>query len=183
MPLFFVTGNAGKLRELQSVIDGVQQLDLDLPEIQALDAEVIIRAKLAEARRQRPEVELIVEDTSLHLHCLNGLPGPLIKWFLKTIGADGLHELAQRLGNDRAEARTFIGHADAAGEVTFFEGSVSGRIVSPRGGGGFGWDQVFQPDGHDKTFAEMTPDEKNTISMRRIAIEKFRAYRKTLLRT
>ena len=117
---------------------------------------------------------MIVEDTSLYFDALNGLPGPLIKWFLKTIGTDGLYEIASKLGNTRAQAKTIIGYAKDANHIEFFEGVIEGEIVAPAGDGGFGWDPIFKPSGYDKTFGQMSRPEKNSFSMRKIAFEKLR---------
>lgn len=174
MSLHFITGNEKKFRELQAVLGDLERLDIDLPEIQDTDAENIIRAKLLEALNHRDD-ELIVEDTSLYLSCLNGLPGPLIKWFLQALGNAGLSDLAERLGDSRAEAKTIIGYARSRDEIRFFEGSVHGTIVPPDGEG-FGWDPIFRPDGHERTFARMTLEEKNEISMRRIAAERLKDF-------
>ncbi|HSI90859.1 MAG TPA: non-canonical purine NTP pyrophosphatase, partial [Adhaeribacter sp.] len=58
-----------------------------------------------------------------------------------------------------------------------FEGVVEGTIITaPRGTHGFGYDAVFVPEGYDKTFAEMSAEEKNAISHRSRAIEKLVAY-------
>ncbi len=173
MTLYFITGNKGKLAEVQAVLPDVKALDIDLPEIQSLDAHEIIKAKLGEAQKHQTG-EFIVEDNSLYLEGIKGLPGPLIKWFLKTVGNDGLYKMAEAFGNLNAEARVVIGYSNATGEISFFEGSTKGKIVYPRGENGFGWDPIFQPEGYDKTFAELTPEEKNTFSMRRIAIEKLK---------
>jgi inosine triphosphate pyrophosphatase len=175
MALFFVTGNRGKLSEVQAILPDVVQLDVDLPEIQDLDARQIIREKLSTARSSMA-TGLLVEDTSLYCRCLNGLPGPLIKWFLQALGDEGLSDMIRRLGDDRAEARTIIGYADPGANLHFFEGVIAGRIVPPRGDQGFGWDRIFQPDGWQRTFAEMSLTEKNTCSMRRLALEKFRQF-------
>lgn len=70
---------------------------------------------------------------------MNGLPGPLIKWFLKTIGNQGLFKIAEAFKNYQAEAKTIVGYASTQGEIKYFEGVVKGTIVSPRGEG-FGWD-------------------------------------------
>lgn len=174
MSLHFITGNQGKLKEVQSILGDVVALDIDLVEIQSLDAHEIIRAKLEEARIHH-KGKLIVEDTSLYFQGLNGLPGPLIKWFMKSIGNDGLMKIVQNLDNNRAEAKTVIGYSNANGEVSFFEGSVFGTIVTPRGTG-FGWDPIFMPDGQTKTFGEMTAEGKNSLSMRRLAVEKLREF-------
>lgn len=177
MSLFFITGNKNKFEEIKSILGNVEQLDIDLPEIQDIDAKNIVRAKLAEALNYR-DGEFIVEDTSLYFDCFKGLPGPLIKWFLKTIGNDGLANLAEKLGDNKAEAKTIIGYAKNRDEIEFFEGIIPGKIVAQAGASRFGWDPIFQPDGHNKTFAEMTAKEKNDVSMRKIAVEKLRDFLK-----
>ena len=57
-------------------------------------------------------------------------------------------------------------------EVHIFKGKIKGNIVYPRGKGGFGWDCIFQPEGYNKTFAEI--EEKNKISHRYKAFKKFK---------
>ena len=173
MVLYFITGNRGKFEEVKSVISDVKQIDFDLPEIQELDARKIIEAKLMEARGKY-DGELICEDTSIYLDCLNGLPGPLIKWFMKSLGNKGIYELVKKYGDFGATAKTIIGYSNGK-HIEFFEGSVKGKIASPMGEG-FGWDPIFQPDGSNKTFGEMDMHEKNEISMRRAALEKLKEY-------
>jgi inosine triphosphate pyrophosphatase len=175
--LYFITGSTGKFAELQSIIPFIQQKDIDLPEIQEIDPKKIITAKLDEAF-QHHSGEFIVEDTSLYFDCLNGLPGPLIKWFMKTIGNDGLYKITETFGNNNAKAKTFIGYAKSKSEIHFFEGEIRGKIVKPRGEKGFGWDAIFQPEGETKTFAEMDLEEKKKFSMRRIAAEKLQTFLK-----
>ncbi len=171
--IFFITGNKNKFREAKSIIPELEQLDIDLPEIQSIDAKEIIRSKLLEALKHK-KAEFIVEDTSLYFDCLNGLPGPLIKWFMKTIGNEGLYKIAETFGNYNAEAKTIIGYFKD--NIYFFEGSIKGKIVAPSSGNGFGWDPIFKPEGSTKTFAEMTQEEKNSISMRRIALNKLKEF-------
>ena len=173
--IVFITGNQGKLNEVSGMIPGIRGIDMDLPEIQALDASPIIAAKLAEAQKNHMG-PCIVEDTSLYLDAMNGLPGPFIKWFIKAIGIEGVFKLTETFESARATARTLIGYADENGTITFFSGSISGSVVAPRGTDGFGWDPIFQPDGSEKTFAEMTPEGKNQYSMRKIAVEELRKY-------
>ncbi len=172
--IYFITGNIGKLSEAKSVISDIEEYDIDLPEIQEVNAHAIIRAKLLEGLKHK-KGEFIVEDTSLYFDVLNGLPGPLIKWFLKTIGNEGLYNLVEKLGNNKAQAKTIIGYAKDAEHIEFFEGVVEGEIVESAGTG-FGWDPIFKPLGHDRTFAEMSSEEKNQISMRKIAFEKLKKH-------
>ncbi|MEK6825542.1 MAG: non-canonical purine NTP pyrophosphatase [Nanoarchaeota archaeon] len=171
MVLYFITGNKNKFQEAKAILSSLEQLKIDLIEIQSDDAHEIIRAKLQEAFKHKTG-EFIVEDTSLYLDCLNGLPGPLIKWFLKSIGNEGIYTLAQKLGNFDAEAKTYIGYAKNSQEISFYEGSVRGTIVQPKTKTAFGWDPIFQPNGYTKSFAELSQEEKNKISMRRIAFDK-----------
>ena len=175
--LYFITGNKNKFAEAKAIISDLEQLDIDLPEIQDIDAHKIVRAKLKEAFHHH-KGEFIIEDTSLYLECLNGLPGPLVKWFLETIGSKGIYEIANKFGNSRAEAKTIIGYAKNENEIEFFEGILSGDIVGPRGDKDFGWGLIFQPEGHDKTFGEMERDEKHSLSMRGLAFKKLREHLK-----
>lgn len=158
--IYFITGNKGKLKEARTILGEIEGLDIDLPEIQEVDAHRIIREKLKEARENH-DGDFIVEDTSLYLDALNGLPGPLIKWFMETIGNDGLWQIAEKFENHGAQAKTLIGYSNENREIKFFEGTVKGKIVQPSGTQGFGWDPIFLPDGHTKTFAEMNSGEKN----------------------
>jgi non-canonical purine NTP pyrophosphatase (RdgB/HAM1 family) len=174
MALYFITGNKNKFEEVQAIIPEVEMLDIDLPEIQSLDAREIIKAKL-EAAIAHHEGELIVEDNSLYLEGLNGLPGPLIKWFLKTVGNEGLVKMAEAFANVNAQAKVMIGYTGPDKNIEFFEGTIDGTIVEPRGTG-FGWDPIFSPKGYDKTFGEMSAEEKNKISMRAIAANKLKEY-------
>jgi non-canonical purine NTP pyrophosphatase (RdgB/HAM1 family) len=175
MSLYFVTGNQDKLAEIKAIIPDVEAVSIDLPEIQDIDARAIIEAKLEEAFKHRPG-PFIVEDTSLYINALNGLPGPLIKWFLKSVGTEGVHKLSASFDDDSAYALTLIGYADANGNIEFFEGKIDGTIVAPRGDSGFGWDAIFLPDGSAKTFGEMSSEEKNLISMRKLAAEKLKQH-------
>lgn len=175
MQLTFISGNKGKIAEAQAILNNVVGHDIDLPEIQEIDPQIIIRHKLAEAQKHGLR-NCFVEDTSLYIEALNGLPGPLIKWFLKTMGVAGLARLTLALSNGQAaEAKALIGYVSPTGKIAFFEGSIRGDIQQPRGTG-FGWDPIFQPAGHTKTFGEMSAEEKNAISMRRLALEKLREH-------
>ena len=172
--LLFVTSNVGKVREVEAILgEPVEQLDVDVPEIQALDVEVVVRQKAltAFAHAGRP---VIVEDTGLYLDALRGLPGALVKWFLATIGREGICNLIPPGADRSAHARTAVAICDGE-TVEVMTGQVPGVIVpTPTGDGGFGWDPIFQPAGSPRTFAEMNQVEKNVYSMRRKALEHLR---------
>lgn len=171
MPLYFVTGSRCKFREIQEIIPDIKQIAYDLTEIQSLDPHEIIEAKLKQVKNLSGE--FIVEDTSLCIDSLNGLPGPFIKWFLQTLGVMGISKISQ---GSLAFGRTIIGYSDGYGLTRFFVGAVYGMIVEPRGSRGFGWDPIFQPNGYDKTFAEMSLEDKNKLSMRSIAARSLKQF-------
>jgi XTP/dITP diphosphohydrolase len=77
----------------------------------------------------------------------------------------------------RARFRTVVALVDRDGTARTFEGVCEGTITTaPRGDGGFGYDPLFLPNGHDQTFAEMPPDAKNDISHRRRALDALRQF-------
>lgn len=171
----FITGSEGKYREVKAILPDIEKLSIDLPEIQSLDPQEIIRAKLL-AAFDHSEGEFIVEDTSLHLECLGGLPGPMIKWFIEALGSRGIAEVVGRMDDDAAIARSVIGYAKDKDNILFFEGVQRGRIVKPEVPTDFGWNNIFVPEGYDVTFEEMPIEEKNKISMRGIAARKLKEY-------
>jgi non-canonical purine NTP pyrophosphatase (RdgB/HAM1 family) len=172
--IYFVTGNEGKFKEAKALIPQLEKVDIDLPEEQSLDPELVIRKKLEFAKNIH-KTPLIVEDTSLYLDGLNGFPGPLVKWMLKAVGNEGIYELCRRITNNRAVAKTVIGYDD--GEyIHYFDGEMHGEIVRPYGNEGFGWDDIFRPEGLSETFAEMGDEFKPEFSMRTIAFKKLKEH-------
>ncbi|MBR9690953.1 non-canonical purine NTP pyrophosphatase [Candidatus Woesearchaeota archaeon] len=176
MTLYFITTNKNKFSEAKILLKDaaeLKQLKIDLDEIQEIDQEKIIGHKLKEAQKHKKR-RFIVEDTSLVIKGMKGLPGPLTKWFIKTIDIDGIARLKELFG-DGVTATSMIGYSDENG-VHFFEGKIKGKIVSPRGRAYFQWDRIFVPQGYDKTFAEMSLEEKNKISHRSKAFLKLKSH-------
>lgn len=176
MNLTFITGNAGKAKYSADYFHmPIEHKKLDLAEIQSLDLEevVIDKAKRAYDILKTP---VLVEDVSLIFRGLNELPGPLIKWFLESLGNEGLCRLIDNCATRAAFAEVKFAICDENG-VHVFSGAMTGNIAdAPRGEIGFGWDPVFIPQGFTKTWAEMTDDEKHATSMRKIALEKVSAF-------
>src|SRR5689334_4563003 len=129
--LYFITGNAGKFAEFKAALPKIKQLDLELDEIQSLDPQAVIAHKLEQAAGEH-NGEFIVEDTSLCLESLGGLPGTMIKWFQKAMGLQGIADLAACYEDQTAVARTTIGYRDPKGESHYFVGEIRGRVVQPR---------------------------------------------------
>jgi inosine triphosphate pyrophosphatase len=105
-----------------------------------------------------------------------------VKWFLEKTGHDGLNNLLAAYEDKSAEARCVFAYATGPDDETprTFVGTTRGRIVPARGSRDFGWDCVFEPEGHAKTYAEMDAATKNSISHRYRALEAFRAHMATM---
>jgi len=180
----FVTGNAGKLREVKAILlQGapveINSKALDVPELQGSTQEVA-REK---CRRAADLIggPCITDDTALCFKALNGLPGPYIKYFLTELGHDGLNRMLAGFETKDAWALcTFAYSAGPGTEPILFEGRTDGRIVPARGSADFGWDAVFEAEDTGKTYAEMTPDQKNGLSHRSRALAKLKEYLVTL---
>jgi XTP/dITP diphosphohydrolase len=170
-----ITGNEGKAREYAALLGiEVAAVRADLTEVQALDVGTVAARKAGDAYA-RLGMPVLVDDTGLSLAAWNGLPGALVSWFLEAVGTDGILAMAAGLNDRRAAATTALGFADGDG-VRVFRGTLSGTLTRERRGeGGFGYDSIFMPDGHDQTFAEMTSDQKNLISHRRLAVDDLRS--------
>lgn len=177
-PEFFATKNENKLREVGEILGrGLEQISVELFEPQGVKVEDVVREKAEDAFHKTGKF-VLVEDTSLEFVAWNGLPGALIKWFLDTTGNEGMLKMLFGETNRMAIAKTAVGFFDGA-KAQVFVGEISGTIPETvRGTGGFGWDPIFIPDGHEKSFAEMTSAEKNAISMRKLAIERMKAEQK-----
>ena len=172
MSITFITGNAAKAEQLGRHLDHpVSHTKLDLVEIQSLDLHEIIEHKTKEAYKQVGGI-VLVEDTSLTFNALGRLPGPLIKWFLTELDNAGLCKLLDAYDDRSAVAEVCFGLYDGK-ELRMFEGEARGSIApTPRGEKGFGWDPIFVPEGHEKTWGEMDPEEQKETSMRRIALQR-----------
>ena len=170
--LTFITGNAGKAKYLSDYFHlPVEHLKLNLKEIQSVNLREVVVDK-AQRAYDIVKSPVLVEDVSLTFKELKALPGPLIKWFFEELGNEGLCRLLDGFANREAVAEVEFAICDASG-VNTFKGSIEGSIsTTPRGEMGFGWDPVFIPKGYEKTWAEMTDDEKHSTSMRKVALEK-----------
>lgn len=172
-PWVFVTGNVNKQREAERIVGrGLETAAIDLPEVQSGDLIEVLRFK-AEAAWQRLERPVVVEETGLELACMNGFPGPLVRWMLEALGAAGIANVAIRVGDPGVVARCALMLKGRDREV-MAEGATAGRLVlPPRGSGGFGWDPVFEPDGLGQTYAELGDEVKDRIGHRGRAWRRF----------
>jgi len=170
-----ITGNQGKAAEFAAMLGiEVTAVKRELPEIQSLDVREVAARKATDALELLGE-PVLVDDTGLGVDEWNGLPGALIAWFIDTVGPLGILNMAQGLTSRRAIVTTALGYAVPGKPVQVFQGTLKGSLaISPRGTSGFGYDPIFIPEGETCTYAEMTPEEKNDISHRRLAVEQMK---------
>lgn len=187
MKIIFATNNAHKLSEVQAVLGdsfelvtpGMCGVEEDIPETAAtLEGNA---SQKSHYLYEKTGLDCFADDTGLEVEALGGEPGVHSARY----ATDG-HDFAanNRLllknlegkENRRARFRTVISLIEG-GEEHLFEGIVEGRIIDHESGEeGFGYDPLFVPDGFDRTFAEMTAEEKNAVSHRGRAVRKLVAY-------
>ena len=170
----FVTSNPNKWQEAQRILGHeLERSDLELPEVQAETVAAVALAKAQAAYAQLGRA-VIVEDAGIELHALGGFPGPFIKYWEKLGGLSSICRAADGLGDRRIRAVCALGICSTQGSEVVV-GSIEGMLsLHPRGQFGFGWDAIFVPHGEGRTFAEMTPAEKDARSHRRKAWELLR---------
>lgn len=184
------TNNRHKLEEIQDIIgadvDLVSLADVgcfeELPETQStLEGNSLQKA---EHVFQNYKVPCFADDTGLEVEALNGEPGVYSARYAgeHKNSDDNIDLLLKKLHNSsnrKARFRTVITLVGFHEQPVTFEGIVDGTIINERrGASGFGYDPVFLPEGYTKTFAEMTLQEKSTLSHRAIAIRKLETFLK-----
>lgn len=178
----FVTGNQQKADYLAKWLGHpVEHRKLDLEELQSLDLREVAehKARAAYAQVQKP---VLVEDVALTAHALGRLPGTLIRWFLEEVQPAGIARMLDGFADRSAEASIMYALYDGK-TMHFFEGNVQGEIskesrTSEVTGwkSGLSWNSIFIPQGHNKTYAEMSDEELRPVSHRGQAIAKLRAF-------
>ena len=166
MRIFFLTTNKKKVREAQEILYDFEIIGrpIKLDEIQPINVDDVINYKISQAKQIFKGQKFIVEDTALYIGEEQEI-GALIKFFKND-------RIVKAYRGELAQAVCALGLSDG----TIIKGTVKGTIVPPTGLQGFGWDPIFCPQGSNKTFAEMIPEEKNKHSMRRTALDNLRKY-------
>ena len=183
MKLVFATNNLNKLKEVQEMLsEKIELLSLKdigcTEEIEETATTLEGNSKLkADHITEHYQYDCFADDTGLEVDSLEGAPGVYsARYGGEPRNADrNIDKLLKELQNkdDRsAQFRTII-TLNLKGKSCDFEGICKGHILQERSGnGGFGYDPVFQPEGHTQSFAEMSAEEKNKISHRGLAVEK-----------
>jgi len=184
MILVFASNNAHKLEEVKAILsqEGIEiksMADIGFhEEIEETGLTFHENAELkVNAICSEKGIDCFADDSGLEVEILDGQPGVFSARYsgqhgnYKANNEKILAELTNKT-NRKACFKTVIA-LRLNGEIHFFEGRVDGVITEQsRGKEGFGYDPLFVPDGYDRTFAEMTSDEKNKISHRKRALEK-----------
>lgn len=177
--LFFASSNRHKYSEAKEILS---KFHLDLGFFEFAPIEIQSNSILQIATQKSLDAYLsckkpvIVEDDGLFIAALGGFPGPYSSYVFKTIGNAGILYLVKSQRN--AEFHSVIAYCDGKKPV-LFQGIIKGVISKKQRGKGWGYDPIFIPRGRTKTYAEL--DDKNTVSHRYMALEKFaRWYKKSI---
>ncbi|PTX19641.1 XTP/dITP diphosphohydrolase [Pontibacter mucosus] len=189
--LCFATNNRHKLAEVSQMLEGKYELltlqDIGCHEELAEDQDTLEGNSHQKAAYvwDNYHVSCFADDTGLEVEALNGAPGVYSARYAgpQRSDADNIEKLLQSLQgqeNRRARFRTSI-TLILDGQQHQFEGIVTGSIATEwKGDKGFGYDPVFIPEGHDRTFAQMSAEEKNAISHRGRATQELVRFLKSL---
>lgn len=187
MKIVFATNNAHKLSEVSQALGEAFTLVTprecgiteDIPENEpTLEGNALAKARYI---RSRTGLDCFADDTGLEVEALGGEPGVHSARYATDGHDDEANKrlLLQRLDgirNRRARFRTAIALIDGDGEH-LFEGVVYGDIACEElGADGFGYDPLFIPEGEQRTFAQMSAEEKNAISHRGRAVRRLAEY-------
>jgi len=185
--LVFATHNANKVKELQTLVPNSIDLkslsDINcMEDIAETEPDLQGNAKLkADYVSQNYQVNCFADDTGLEIEALAGAPGVYSARYAGE-PQDSLRNMElvlhnmQGITNRKAQFRTVIA-LNLDDKQYLFEGVCKGEIITEKtGDSGFGYDPIFKPLGYDKTFAQMTIEEKSKISHRGIAVRKLIAF-------
>ncbi len=181
--LVIASHNEGKVREIRALlapygIEPISAKALDLPEPVENGTSFVANAEIkARSAADLSGLVALADDSGLCVDALDGAPGIFTAdWAETPDGRDwmlGMRKVEQAVaakGPDMPRDAHFVCALALAwpdGHVEWFEGRVDGQLVwPPRGENGFGYDPMFLPDGHDRTFGEMEPDEKTPLTHR-----------------
>lgn len=177
-PLFFAASTPAQMRELRTILGEnfpicVKETNAVADKTQGTVVEVALRR--CDQVSKCVAGTVLVEETSLEIHAWRGMTSVHAKDRLEELGPEGLYrELDGK--NTGATAQCVFVLSRGIAPPAVFSARVEGQIVAPRGKRNSGWERVFQPDGFDRTYAEMTDMARNRVSERAWAATRLRDY-------
>ncbi len=187
--IIFASHNQGKIAEIRELLSpyGVKVLsatDLDLPDVEetgkTFEENAYIKALAAAKAKNIP---CFADDSGLCVDAIGGKPGVYTARYAPNRDFNlGMDKLLKELDDTNSKNRAahfscVIVFAKPDGSYKSFEGRVDGNIATSKtGSAGFGYDPIFIPTGYSRSFAEISSEEKNKISHRGRALQKFIAY-------
>ena len=190
--LIFVTNNPHKLEEIRKIVG--ERIEIySLKEINCLEeipetADTIRDNAIMKAQyvAEKYGVDCFADDTGLEVSALGGALGVHTARYASAEGHDtigNMQLLLQNLEGETDRSAQFVTYIALIikGEIRTFEGVCKGTILTQmQGNEGFGYDPIFQPEGFEETFAQMTSEQKNAVSHRGKATRKLIEYLKDL---
>ena len=182
MKLVFASNNKNKIQEIQALVPSVIQIvsleeigcTEDIPETaDTIEGNAILKANYV---TEKYGYDCFADDTGLEVVALNGAPGVYSARYAgeQKDANDNMDKLLSELkdkSNRKANFKTVIA-LNLNGKQNLFTGIINGKIIKEKmGTNGFGYDPIFVADGYEKTFAELSMEEKSTISHRGIAVK------------
>ena len=182
MKLVFASNNKNKIQEIQALVPNTIQIvsleDIgcteDIPETaDTIEGNAILKANYV---TEKYGYDCFADDTGLEVDALNGAPGVYSARYAgeQKDANDNMDKLLSELkdeSNRKANFKTVIA-LNLNGKQNLFTGIINGKIIEEKiGTNGFGYDPIFVADGYEKTFAELSMEEKSTISHRGIAVK------------
>ena len=187
--IVFASHNEGKIKEIKKLLApyGIKvksALDMDLPDVEET-GETFEENSLLKSRTIAKLVNMpcLADDSGLCVDALNGAPGVYSARYAPNRDFDkGMEKLLAEMEKSPNKSRNahfscVISLAWPDGQYKVFAGQVDGKIAFHKmGAGGFGYDQLFVPEGFTCSFAQMSQEEKNKISHRGRAVEKLKDF-------
>ncbi|TDR25302.1 non-canonical purine NTP diphosphatase [Flavobacterium cheniae] len=182
MKLVFASNNKNKIQEIQALVPNIIQIVSleeigcieDIPETaDTIEGNAILKANYV---TEKYGFDCFADDTGLEVDALNGAPGVYSARYAgeQKDANDNMDKLLSELkdeSNRKANFKTVIA-LNLNGKQNLFTGIINGKIIEEKiGTNGFGYDPIFVADGYEKTFAELSMEEKSTISHRGIAVK------------
>ncbi len=125
---------------------------------------------------------VMIDDSGLFVDALSGFPGVYSSYVFKTLGCDGILRLMEGIEDRSARFECCIGFMAPGSEPFIAKGIARGSIAAEKSGsGGFGYDPIFVHEGHSQTYAQLDVADKNLVSHRGRAMERFIQELPTLL--